>query len=454
MLKTSKSTRELALQILSRLNTERGRARDILNTTIHDQSLVDPDKSFLTKLVYGTIRWRGNLDWIIGQFVNSKNLKKLQPEIADILRLGLYQLLFLDSVPDHAAVNEAVELAKRYGNKGAAGLVNAVLRRVIRSRGTIVYPDIQTEPVKHIAARHSHPEWLVKRWMDRFGVDETVQLCSANNLRAPLYIRTNPLKISREELMQSLHEEGAEVTTGHNLPESVKIMELPMSVDELASYKRGWFQVQDESSMLASHILDPQPGETVMDVCAAPGGKTTHMAELMQNSGKVWAFDVDERRISLISESCQRLGITIVETAEADARNFDEYGKADRVLVDAPCTGLGVLRRRLEARWRRTPDELKTFPERQYEILASAARHVRPGGVLVYCTCTTEPEENQQVVARFLENHPRFQVEIVSPFLPAELQAEGLVSSEGYMQTYPHRHGIDGFFAARMLAAI
>lgn len=414
----------------------------MLDRTIRAQGLVDPDRSFLTELVYGTIRWRGNLDWVLRQFVLPRKLKNLERmrgsgnvSVLDILRLGLYQLLFLDGVPDHAAVNESVELAKKYGYEGLSGLVNAVLRRTARTKGTIPYPDIQVDPTKHITARYSHPEWIVKRWIERYGVDETIQLCSANNLRAPLYIRTNFLNTSRDQLIWSLEKEGTTAVAGCNLPGSVKITGLSSPVNELSSYRRGWFQVQDESSMLASHILDPQPGETIIDTCAAPGGKSTHIAELMQNRGKIWAFDIDARRLSLVSQACQRLGITIVEAIEADARKLDEYlsgEKADRVLVDAPCTGLGVLRRRVEIRWRRTPDQLERFPELQYAILASAARHVKPGGVLVYCTCSIEPEENQQVVARFLEAHPQFQ-------------------AEGYMQTYPHVHDMDGFFAARMI---
>jgi 16S rRNA (cytosine967-C5)-methyltransferase len=450
----------------------------MLDRTIRAQGLVDPDRSFLTELVYGTIRWRGNLDWVLRQFVLPRKLKNLERmrgsgsvSVLDILRLGLYQLLFLDGVPDHAAVNESVELAKKCGYEGLSGLVNAVLRRAARSRGTISYPDIRVDPIKYIAARYSHPEWLVKRWIERYGVDETIQLCSANNLRAPLYIRTNLLNTSRDQLISSLEKEGARAVPSCNLPESIKITEIPSSVNELSSYRRGWFQVQDESSMLASHILDPQPGETVIDICAAPGGKSTHIAELMQNRGKIWAFDIDARRLPLVSQACQRLGITIVQAIEADARKLDERlsgEKADRVLVDAPCTGLGVLRRRVEIRWRRTPDQLEKFPGLQYAILASAARHVKPGGVLVYCTCSIEPEENQQVVARFLEAHPQFQIEIppipplktgqpsYSPFGKGgggdlSAGARDPVSAEGYMQTYPHLHDMDGFFAARMI---
>jgi 16S rRNA (cytosine967-C5)-methyltransferase len=446
--------RETALQILSWLNTGQGRARDILDRTIRDQQIVDPDKSFLTELVYGTIRWRGNLDWVIGQFIHQKKLKKLPPEIVEILRLGLYQLFFLDSVPDHAAVNESVELAKKHGYNGLSGLVNAVLRRAIRDRSKISYPDIQSDPVGYVSARYSYPEWMVRRWIERYGVSETIQLCSASNLRAPLYIRTNILKTSRYHLVSSLQEDGATATASCNLPESIRITDLPSSINGLPSYRLGWFQVQDESSMLASLILDPQPGETVIDACAAPGGKTTHIAELMQNRGKILAFDTDARRLPLVLKSCRRLGIDIVGALVANARNLDDClsdEKADRVIVDAPCTGLGVLRRNVEARWRRNPDQLETFPRLQYAILASAAGHVKPGGVLVYCTCTMEPEENQQVVARFLSNYPQFQVESVLPFLPAELQAKSLVTEEGYMQTYPHLHDMDGFFATRMV---
>jgi 16S rRNA (cytosine967-C5)-methyltransferase len=446
--------RETALQILSILSTGRGRARNILDRTIREQRLVDPDKSFLTELVYGTIRWRGNLDWMMGQFIPNSKLKKLQPEIVEILRLGLYQLFFLDSVPDHAAVNESVRLAKKHGYDGVSGLVNAVLRRAIRDRSRISYPDVQSDPVGHTSARYSHPKWMVRRWIERYGVNETIQLCSANNLRAPLYIRTNILKTSRDHLINSLQEDGATATASCNLSESINAIELPSSINKLSSYRLGWFQVQDESSMLASHILDPRPGDIVIDACAAPGGKTTHIAELMQNRGKILAFDTDARRLPLVLKSCQRLGITIVKALEADTRNLDNrlpVEKADRVIVDAPCTGLGVLRRNVEARWRRTPDQLGKFPELQYAILASAARHVKPGGVLVYCTCTIEPEENQQVVARFLSTHSQFQAESVLPFLPAELRVKCLVTEEGYMQTYPHLHDMDGFFAARMV---
>ena len=440
--------RDTALQIILQLNTGHSRARDLLDKTIREQKLVDPEKSFLAELVYGSIRRRGNLDWIISQLVHRGKLARLKPEIVEILRLGLYQIMFLNSVPEYAAVNESVKLAKKYGNIGLAGLVNAVLRQAVRIKDSISYPDIQANPVKHVASKYSHPEWMVKRWIKRFGVSETIQLCSANNLHAPLYIRANFLKITRDKLIHELEKEGATVVASQNIDEGIKFIELNSTLNELSSFKQGWFQVQDESSMFASHILDPQPGEFIIDLCAAPGGKTTHIGEIMQNRGKILAFDIDSRRLSLLTETCERLGITIVQAIEADARKLDEHiEKADRVLVDAPCAGLGVLRRRIETRWRRQLEELKIFPETQYEILSSASNYVKPSGVLVYCTCTIEPEENQQVVEKFLKSNTEFYIEKIN--IPA-LEKIGGISPEGYMQTYPHKHDMDGFFAARM----
>jgi len=450
-LASSNSVRDIALQIISQVNTGHGRARDILDRAIFEQKIVDPDKSFLVELVYGTIRWRGNLDWVLRQFIQPEKLKRLKPEILEILRLGLYQLLFLKSVPIYALVNESVKIAKRYDHEGVSGLVNAVLRNVARNKEKITYPDIQKDPIKHVSAKYSHPEWMITRWIDRYGIEETIKICSGNNLLAPLYIRTNLLKTSRDELIESLKAEGAEVVASQNLIESIKVLELPFALNQLSSYKSGWFQVQDESSMFASHILNPQPGEIVMDACAAPGGKTTHIAEIMQNRGKVSACDNDPRRLSLLSKACQRLGVTIVEITEADIRDLDKNNIKDgfdRILVDVPCTGLGVMRRRIEARWRRKPDDLKEFPKLQYDILSKVSHFLKPDGILVYCTCTTEPEENQQVVENFLKEHNEFQIEPIN--IPS-LERIGAIRPEGYMQTYPHLHEMDGFFAAKLV---
>jgi 16S rRNA (cytosine967-C5)-methyltransferase len=445
-----KSVRQIALEILLKSDIGNERAHDVLHKTIRNHDLAENDRSFLTDLVYGTIRWRGSLDYIITQFIPPKKARKLESEILMILHLGLYQLFFMDKVPDYAAVNESVEIAKKYGNVGASGLVNAVLRRAIREKN-IKYPDLKN-PIKHISAKYSHPEWMVKRWLERFGVEETVNLCLANNARPSLFIRANKLKATRTQLLESLEKDGISASISNNIPESIEITELNMPIDHLQSYKQGWFQVQDESSMLIALMLDPKPEETIIDACSAPGGKSTHIAEIMQNKGKILSVDIDAQRLDLLKENCVRLGIDIVETITADARNIGEYinEKADRILVDAPCSGLGVLRRRVEAKWRRTQEQILEFSELQYEILESVSNHVEPNGILVYCTCTIEPEENQQVVERFLKSRPEFQLESVLPFLPDGLKDKGIVSDEGFLQIYQHRQNMDGFFSARM----
>ncbi|MGQ9610545.1 MAG: 16S rRNA (cytosine(967)-C(5))-methyltransferase RsmB [bacterium] len=444
--------REIALKILLMVNSGRDRARNVLDNFIKEMDIKEPDKSFLSELVYGTIRWYGKLDWIISQFVPSKKLKKFQPEIVEILRLGLYQLFFLRNVPDYAAVNESVILAKKYGNVGASGLVNAVLRRVIRDKDKIKHLKLEEDPVKYIAVNYSHPEWMIEQWIKRYGVEETIKLCMANNLRPPIYARVNLLKTDRKKLLNYLNNEGIKARESPNLSESIEIIDLVVPIYELSSYKLGLFQIQDEGAMLISHILDPKPGEIIIDACAAPGGKTTHIAELMQNKGKIFAFDIDIKRLNLLKENCTRLGITIVEAIESDSSNLSKYELADRIIVDVPCTGLGVLRRRIESRWRRTIDNVNSLPEFQYKILEGSAKCLKPGGVLVYCTCTIEPEENEQIIYRFIKAHPNFKIQSVKPYLPKQLQDKNIVTPEGFMQTLPHLHNMDGFFAVRMVS--
>ncbi len=292
---------------------------------------------------------------------------------------------------------------------------------------------------------------MIERWIRRYGLEGTIKLCIANNLRPPIYIRVNLLKTDKEQLIRYLNNEGIKARESLNLDESIEISDLTTPIYELSSYKQGLFQVQDEGAMLISHILDPKPGETIIDACSAPGGKTTHIAELMQNKGKILAFDINARRLNLLKENCTRLGITIVEAISADSGDLSRYELADRVIVDVPCTGLGVLRRRIESRWRRTPEHISNLSQIQYKILESSATRVKPNGVLIYCTCTIEPEENEQVVEKFIKAHPNFKIQSVKPFLPAQVQDKSIVTPEGFMQTLPHLHNMDGFFAARMV---
>jgi len=466
----SKTVRKLALEILLRLERKEIDVSKILDECIREQQLKHADKSLLTELVYGVFRWRGRLDWIIKQFTSGK---KVERKILNVLRLGVYQLLLLDKIPPYAAINETVELAKPHRMKRS--FVNAVLRQIQRERANIKYPDATENPIYHLAVVLSYPEWLVERWVKRHGFDWTYAFCEVSNRIAPLSIRTNTLRIDRESLAEMLKQGGVCVHISEIVPEGLRLTEYP-SLRTLDAYKDGLFQVQDESSMLVSHILGPKPGERILDVCSAPGGKTTHIAQLMKNRGEILALDISETRLALVKQNCKRLGIKIVKTVKADAREISsptvsvlsgcipslktniaatlqttkEHNPAfDRVLVDAPCSALGTLRRHPDVRWRRTPEQICALSKLQLDILKNASKYVKQNGILVYSTCTIEPEENENVVMKFLSEFPQFQLESVSTTsVPCEI--ENLISDEGYMRSYPHLYDMDGSFVALM----
>lgn len=459
-----KSSREVALEILCRVEEEKAFAKILLDHSLQRYNFNDRDRAFLTELVYGTLRWRKQLDWIVKQS-SSRKLSRLSLVIRNILRLGAYQLVHLDRVPVWAAVNESVELARKYSRPGMVRLVNALLRSLVRKKDDISYPDLEKNPLTHIAIKYSHPEWVVSRWMEILGVKETLELCQANNQVPPLSIRVNTLKVSREELESWLKREDIEVERSIVVPEGLRIHGYP-PLTSLEAFRRGWFQMQDESSILVGHIVAARPKETVIDACSAPGGKTTHLAALMENQGKIIALDVYPHKLKLVESACQRLGVTIVETRLTNVQQpIPEFKEiADRVLVDAPCSNLGVFRRRADARWNIDPQRASLLPNLQLEILENVSCWVRPGGVLVYSTCTIEPRENQELVRQFLNKHREFSLENIQTYLPEvaaqndalreeTLKFRSLITSavqDSMLQTYPHRHGIDGFFIARL----
>lgn len=442
------SAREMALRALYNIDQKRTYARLALDSLLGPYPLDPPDRALATELVYGVTRRRNTLDWIINQYA-SRPVTKMTPWIRNILRMGVYQLMYLERIPASAAGNEAVELAKKYGHAGTARFVNGIMREFARRREEIAFPAMDEDLVAHISLKYSHPPWLVERWLKRLGPDNTMDLCEANNRTPPLVVRANRLKVTRERLKEALEAEGVEVEESPDLPEALVIGGFP-SLDGLDSFRQGWFSIQDESSMMVGRVVAPRPGEMVIDACSAPGGKATHLAELMGNRGKVIAADVHEHKLPLIRDNCRRLGVTIVVPLCADGRTLGDLfpGQADRVLVDAPCSGLGVLRRRPDARWAKSPEVIKELSLLQRELLHGASGCVRPGGVLVYSTCTTEPEENEEVREDFLQHHPEFEPEDLRPFLPARFRAEQS-ASQGYLQLYPHIHGTDGFFIAR-----
>ena len=442
------NAREVALTVINEVEVNGAYAnialaREINRRTSQGQ-LSDQDRRFITELVYGTVKAGATLDWMLGLYL-SRPLTKVAPVIKNILRLGLYQLFFLDKIPPSAACNQAVELAKKYGHAGTVKFVNGVLRSAARTPEKVVYPDLSKEPIQHLALKYFHPAWLIERWVSRLGIFACEALCRCNNTTPPLSLRTNTLHINRSDLLKRLAEEGVTCEPSVWSPEGIICSGHP-ALGTLKSLQAGLCQVQDESSMLVAHILGPRPGEFIIDACGAPGGKSTHIAALLGNTGQVLSTDIYEHKLDITRENASRLSLDNIKTQALDAVNLGSMfpQQADRVLVDAPCSGLGVLRRKPDSRWRKSAAMLKDLPKLQTAILNSAAECVKPGGVLVYSTCTTEPEENQEVVQAFLDSHPEFSLNQTGQYLPGQKRPESM------LQLWPHTDGVDGFFIARL----
>jgi 16S rRNA (cytosine967-C5)-methyltransferase len=348
-------------------------------------------------------------------------------------------------VPASAAVNTSTELAKTYGRKH--GYVNGLLRTVDRKRDLITFPASE-DRVRHLSLLFSHPDWLVRRWVERFGAVTAATLLEKNNLPAPLVIRTNTQRTTRAALKEALAAEGARAIETNYAPQGLEIISSP-GLRSLTAYQQGWFMVQDQAAQLISLMLAPGPGESVLDACAAPGGKATHLAELMQDRGGLIALESDPDRAKMIRENSGRLGLTVVSTVRGDARKFRD-GAYDKILIDAPCSGLGVLRRHPDGRWNKKENMLKERQLLQSRILENCAGLLKPGGALVYATCSTEPEENEEVIASFLtRGEGAFVLDDPRPFLP--VQAAELVDGQGFFRSYPKAPELDGFVGVRIV---
>ena len=442
------TARGMAVQILTRVEVEGAYANLLLQRNIG--KLADSrDRQFVTLLVNGALKHRLTLDYALRRYL-SKPMSSLPHEVRAILRIGAFQLLYVDKVPNAVAVNESVELAKPYPK--FTGLVNVVLRKVMNKAWDFPWPDAKRETVRYLSVRYSHPEWMIQRWLKRWGREETEVLCQANNEPALTWIRTNTLKISREDLMDRLIQEGITVEPGTRIPESLRIQNFG-ALDQLQSFQAGLFTVQDESSQLVAHVVDPKPGQSVLDACSAPGGKTTHLAQLMHDQGEIQAFDIHAHKLELIDQLALRMGITTIQSQLGDARDLPgvKLGSQQRVLVDAPCSGLGVLRRRADLRWQKEEQDLLDLPRLQLAILERAASCVEVGGNLIYSTCTIEPEENFELVKTFRAAHPEFEPVNLVEDLPFPLvdSRDKQQASKGMLQLLPHRHGMDGFFLAK-----
>ncbi len=446
------SARALAIEVLRRVDAEDAYADLALNAALSRSSLDARDRAFATDLVYGTLRWRGRLDYLLNERAD-RPIEGLPPQARAALRSGAYQLLHSRSVPPRAAVGETVEAMRALGMERLTGFANALLRRLHRERDNLSFPDPDRDPVGHAAARHAHPPWLVERLFGQLGPEEAVRFMEADNLVPPLTLRVRQGRTTREELIERLAAAGFEARAGRYAPGAV-VLEGRVPLGALPGFAEGCFAVQDEASQLVGLLVGAGPGERVLDLCAAPGGKTAHLAERVGPGGRVVALDANAARLDLVTTLCRRLGLDNVDTVMGDARGLPQAVAGDgfdRVLADAPCTGLGVLRRNPDARWRTAPDAPARLADLQSEILARARTLVRPGGVLVYSVCTFAPEETTGVIEGLLGGKGDFVVESPEALLGEGCREMVERASCGWaLSTWPQRHGTDAFFAVRM----
>ncbi|MDD5087529.1 MAG: 16S rRNA (cytosine(967)-C(5))-methyltransferase RsmB [bacterium] len=435
------NSRGVAAEALLELEREPQFADDIISRHLTQSNLRGSDRALAADLFWGAIRWRGRLDSVIAPIFHGDYFRA-QPLIRVLLRMGGYQLFCQDRIPDHAAVSQTVEIAVQRINKSAAGLINAILRRLARERERWNAPPDGTDELGRLAFVHSHPRWIVRELADRFGMDDLPRVLEANNERVPLTVCVNSLRWTTaefEEFLRSraLHFEVSALVGGYYLLPSSAVFQLQPLLDS------GKLTVHDESAGLVVVLLSPDPGERILDLCAAPGGKLLAIHQRMQGTGELVAVEISEERSRMLRENLQRLEITAVAVHTVDARQFSS-APFDRVLVDVPCSGMGLLRKQPDVRWRRKSHHLPVQCKQQIEILARAAEFVRPAGVLVYSTCSILPAENHDIVAAFLKLFPDFRKEDARGFVP-----ESVVGEHGDMETFTHLHGCDGAFAAR-----
>ncbi|ELS31003.1 MULTISPECIES: 16S rRNA (cytosine(967)-C(5))-methyltransferase [Pseudanabaena] len=445
---TSKNSRQIALEALRLIQRRNAYADVALDCTLSKArqaniTLLESDRRLITELVYGCTRRQKTLQAVLQNF-SQKPIAKLPPDLLIILQIGVYQLCFLDRIKASAIVHTTVELVKENKLAGLSGFANGVMRSILRAKEK---GDILAD-ISDPASFYSYPEWLIDLWQKEFGQESIANICNWFNQTPHLDLRVNLLHAKRDQVLAAFAEAGIVAEPIPHLPDGIRVGQGAGEVSQLPKFKEGWWSVQDASAQLVTYLLDPQPHEIVVDACAAPGGKTTHISDRLKNTGKVYALDRLASRLKKVEQNAARLGITNVQTIELDAREFAGIpeGKCDRVLLDVPCSGLGTLHRHADARWRQTPDEPYKLAKTQSEILAQAMQWVKPEGVIVYSTCTIHPAENEEVIEQFLTHHPDWQ--IVPP--SAENPAAHFASDRGWVKVLPHEHNMDGFFMVKL----
>lgn len=436
------NSRELAFKTLYDIERNKNYSNISINKNFKNVNISDQEKGLATELIYGIIENKYYLNYIIDKLSKIKS-KKMSTYVKISLWLGIYQILFLDSIKDHAAVNESVNLIKKYDKK-SSGFVNAILRNVLRQKDSIM--EIKDKDINdELSIKYSYNPWIVEKWIKDFGQEFTEDLLDANAEKPNLYIRTNTLKISRDELIGKLAKEGIKCTKVNGIDEAIMVQNLK-NIEGNELFKLGYFTIQDISSMLVGKIANPEKDSKVLDICSAPGGKTTHVATIMENTGQVIARDVFDHKLKLIKSTVNRLGLTNVSIENRDALKLDDNSidKFDYVLADVPCSGLGIIRRKPEIKFKEA-SELSSLPDIQSKILNNASKYVKENGTLIYSTCTIHDEENIDVVEQFLKENKNFEL------VPIENINIDLDNQEkGYIKIYPNIHGMDGFFIAKL----
>ena len=435
--------RGLSVKILNRVERTDAYLDKLLDNEMRNAELSGPDKALLYEIVHGVVRWMGRLDWVLNGFYKGQFSKAI-PNLKNCLRVALYQILFLDRVPDYAAVNEAVDFIKKLQGQKPADLTNAILRNIIRSKNGIRYPDPEEDLIGYISAYHSHPSWLAKRYVNRFGREATEKLFAANNEKPFLTLKMNSLKVKHEEFKSLLNAVNLKFIQGKYLPDFFKLQNLT-NITAWEHFNHGYFDVQDESAGLACKLLDVKPGLRVLDMCAAPGGKTSYIAGLMEDHGEIVALDRYESRLHILSKNIKRLGLKSIRPLVMNAMEYNRKD-FDRILVDSPCSGTGTFSKKPDIKWKVDLLDIKKLSELQYSLLTKASTLIKKDGVLVYSTCSIEPEENFEVVKKFLENNSNFKLLNASDNVSTEL-----VDDHNCISTFPHIHQMDGAFAAKLM---
>lgn len=434
--------REIAFKVLCDIEDNNNYSNIAINKHFKNLDITNQDRGLATELIYGVVENQYYLDYIINKLSKIKT-HKLSTYVKILLRMGIYQIAFLDSISEYAAVNETVNLVKKYDNR-SAGFVNAILRNIIRSKEEVLKVDTGNE-IMDLATRNSYSPWMIKDWVKNFGQEFTEDLLEANSEKPSLYIRANTLKITRDELIEKLKEQGVSASKVNIVEEAIKVENLK-NIENNELFKNGLFTIQDISSMIVGKVINPKVNSMVLDICSAPGGKTTHLATLMNNTGTVVARDIFEHKLKLINDTVDRLGLTNVEVENFDACELDENSieKFDYVLTDVPCSGLGIIRRKPEIKYK-SKEDLKDLPQIQMDILQKASNYVKVGGTLVYSTCTVQDKENIDIVKAFIAENKNFELEPID-----EINVDLDNQDKGYLKIYPNIHGIDGFFIAKL----